>query len=841
MSTLGTVPPLLGGFSQVGTGLVEHAQHWRAWSVTILAVLFLAYLTNPTPTSFRTHLTSLSFHTHLRRLSSSSRALPRSPSPSLKAATKASSAPHVLAFSNRISLAVRTPVYELQDHHLFSTALVRTKGDSEGGTRSAVVEDRKLEKDLIEKHLRTLSAQEAAAATPSEPILAAAASAALSPPRSSVAAPRPSTLPRAATVPQVSASTPKRSNFRPSASSTTRPTSLAKLRSAASSPPPPTSPPPSLPVSPILSPTSHPLSPTHSSQSSYPPAPPRSSTPPPTDPILSELLLQLAELKQSTSQSESRLQSSLETLRARKKDDDTSRAELKGRTKSLEETKRAAELARSEAEREESERRAVVREMEANVARVQGEIAELERRERDVVEKRRKKARERKERERRLRDDVQRKKDDLRLAEEQADKLAAKVRGMEKTLEARREVLFERRAEMSARPAALMGYNAGRAFYSGSIGGSRPASIRSFDPVPHSASTAFSPPSSPPITPAQDDHSPFSDHSPVTTAPGLYGGAFPSSSTSSSSSTAPPTLVAPSITAPLHSTSAAGFLEHRLAHRKPSHSSLNTASNLLPSTSDIPSHFLPFDFDSPSHNASPARSRTTSHDDLPSFLSHHAKGRPQLSLPLQYLDSGFLVATDGSPSSPVGAEAEGPLSPMTPHQASLIPSQLFNMLDGDDLDDDEGGPPDSPTFNSARGSHEWLGLGLVDVAPAAWSSSLPSHSHSHSHSSSASPLAKSPTTATHSPDTTEDDLPRHGHGLSLNPDAKSFAFSLLSPSPVTAAARIVAQQNLGVSSRFEDEEGGGVRRSRMEFSSSRVVSGASSSGEKEADGDKGKK
>lgn len=90
-------------------------------------------------------MTSLSFHTHLRRLSSSSGGnspsgttnnnnnnTPGRPRRSSSAAsnTTPSLVPpkpkplHILSFSNRISLAVRTPVYQLKDYVFFSTAFL---------------------------------------------------------------------------------------------------------------------------------------------------------------------------------------------------------------------------------------------------------------------------------------------------------------------------------------------------------------------------------------------------------------------------------------------------------------------------------------------------------------------------------------------------------------------------------------------------------------------------------------------------------------------------------------------------------------------------------------------
>lgn len=637
---------------------------------------------------------------------------------------------------------MRTPVYELQDYHVFSTATGQaSKGEAGtmwvgvfgrwyalrvGGEKG----DDKERRGRVRSGVKSLEVEdgvqveeadlEEPTPSPVRPIERPAP----------VELPSSPSSPTSATPPKLVArpTGPKRT-FRSTASQP--PTSLAKLRSAAESASPP---------SPPLKPDpSSLLPPTPPTPVAVVPPPP----PPPTDPVLTELQLQLAELELASSQSEARLLDSLDVLRARKKDEDLFRAELKGRTKGLEETKRAAELARSEAEHEIADRRAVVREMEANVARLHAEIGEIARREQDAVEKQKKKARDRKERERKLRDDVQRRKDDLQKAEDGVDNMFAKVRGLEKTIDARREVLYSRRAELHARPAYG---GATRAFGRAPGGpyGSRPASIRSFDPHPHS-SHEYSPPSSPPTSPA--DHVPSS----AAAVAAFYSSTF-----------APP---APE-----------GFLSHRLAHRSSPPLTISTHSATLPSVDDIPLNFLPFDFD-----PSPARSS----DDL-------TRSRPQLSLPLQYLDSGLLATASSD-------EETALLSPMTPHQASLIPSQLFSMLDDDD--DDDFPLPDSPTFASSGRPDEWVGLGLVSAAAEDASSPWGSTDQLL--------LPRSPPA--------DDDLPRSG--LSLNPGAKAFAFQPRH-SPLVRQATTPSPTHDPPKSR-----------SRMEFSSSRASAEFAGTGE----------
>lgn len=563
------------------------------------------------------------------------------------------------------------------------------------------------------------------------------------------------------------------------------------------------------------------------------------------DPVLSELSTQLAELRVSSAEAEKRLLADLEVLRGRKKEEDSFRAELKGKTKGLEETKRAAEMARVEAEREIGERRTVVREMEERVRRVEEELREVERREVEAGEKRRRKARERKEREKRLKEDVGKKKEELKAAEEGREKIKAKVRGMEKTIEARREMLFTRRAEVSTRPQAAVAVGYGPAQHRGgfgrapgayggySVNNSRPASIKSAHFDPHHPSNGipndYSPPTSPPVSP-NDDHSPYSDMASAAAAAFYGGGTFAHGSATA-----------------LHGP---GFLEHRIAHRRTDHPSTAAgpyipSSSTLPSVGDIPAHFLPFDFDSREHSS----------DDLSSLGTNSKPNRPQLSLPLQYLDSGLLAGSD-SPG------AQGPLSPMTPHQTSLIPSQLFDMLDEDDEDDFR--LPDSPTFGrGASGGGEWLGaLGLENLpsprdrgaegirvredslspilsSPTSPFSPSDVHTSPFSASSVATTLehhaspwgstdqllsAKPLSSPTGGPGGPDDDLPRHG--LMLNPGAKAFAFqpraaqSPLAPSPSIRAATVpqTTTSSLAAATAF-----GPPAKSRMDFSSAANV------------------
>lgn len=631
--------------------------------------------------------------------------------------------------------------------------------------------------------------------------------------------------------------------------------------------------------------------------------------------------MQVEELKTATAENETRLQDELEVLRGKKKEEDQFRAELKAKTKVLEEQKRVADLRRVEAERELGERRSAMRGVQERVDRVKSEIGKIEKKEMEVEEKKEKKKRDRREREKKLREDVGRKKEELKGVEEGVEELLEKVRGLERSVESKREVLMNKRNDMTARSMGFGAYGGGMPGGMGMLGGaqafrrtpgplsapfghmhgmnaplgnnSRPSSIRSG----YGGNQAYaSAPSSPtlaaypgPVSPL-DDNASYSD-----AATKFYGGAF-----------------APE---PYRSTanhSQQGFLEHRLQHRRAEQlvDGLIQPPNLtstLPSADDIPTSFLPFDFDA--HDLSPFASGTRpsslyAHDDANGTGSGATRSRPQLALPLQYLDSGLLASSE-SPG------LEGPLSPMTPHQTSLIPSQLFQMLDEDE--EDEFVMPDSPTFGASN-RDEWKGLGLdveddgdlsatvkgkrsasgsaegsaggskdgsepgsderrrdESLSPRILSPISPVSTHSH-HSDAASPrplpsllstnnlVASSADTASPSPTSAvapptfspwdsadqllshrlspqEDDLPRAG--LSLNPDAKAFAFqprasptSSLPPSTLGHGVRSTSSSssNGGAASpttgSFSSVIGPPVK-SRMEFSS---TNGTASSG-----------
>ena len=643
-----------------------------------------------------------------------------------------------------------------------------------------------------------------------------------------------------------------------------------------------------------------------------------------TDPILLELQAQLDELRATAAESEKRLQDELEVLRGKKRDEDAFRAELKAKTKGLEESKRLADARRAEAEKELNERKAVVKEAQLRVDKVRDEIRALERKGLEAIERKEKKKRERKEREKKLRDDVGKKRDDLKEKEKGLEDVMHKVGEMERKLEVRRALLAGRRNDLiqyaqqgmrgggvppmptqmqpvpvNPAPAAANNGMYGVAPPSGppppsvpataTLGGvgafasafaapfgqggygrrnypyvhplsannSRPTSIRSghFDPLTGAFQSA---PSSPTLAPTNVL---FEDHSSSAGAAAAAASVDPTSGW--------PTSFASGPNGAPHSLPHAGFLEHRLQHRATHDDDHHQHSH---------PHLLPFDGRTLGDLAevSPSLVDFPNGDPIIGLDEDGESLRPRtLALPMQYLESGLLANGTETPG------ADGPLSPMTPHQTSLIPSQLFHLLDDDDDDDALFNMPDSPTLRGALGpdnAADWQGLGLQvnrsatkpiqsrhhsneevasaaaspmlqeGVAPALAALRSDSNGGSGTTSATTSPVGPPPTspfaawasepiatttTAQESPkfahpiaalsngvasgahlthrlspsQDLDDDLPRAG--LSLNPDAKAFAFSSMGP---------------GGLMRTSSPGPGGVRAKRLSFPGSSQAS-----------------
>ncbi|BGP18681.1 hypothetical protein JCM10213_006903 [Rhodosporidiobolus nylandii] len=973
-----STPLLVGAGAAVGAakvGLPAQAQglhglvqdYWTAVSIALL-ICVLAYFSNPNAASFRTHLTQQSFQANIRRLESPSRnpaaasssagsaqtsgtstpnAGPRDgppaasatsagagkrkvsgPSPADRAAAKqaaSSSNRHILSFSNRISLSIKTPSYKFTSYYLFSTVYCPPSRPS-GATRrqqqqlkkhpevGALLglggelwlglfgkwyalklwdneeqeeEERRGRLERGVKEIRVEDDERNAdflSCPPSHPSSASGSSTpAHSLPASSLDRASSISSHHVDSVPPVS---PTSKNTPAAARLAKRvfragqrrssPTSLTRLKTKAE----------------------------HAAreaaeaekQAADEAAPAHSASPSKTagangsggastkavvmDPILIELQAQLDELRATAAESEKRLQDELEVLRGKKRDEDAFRAELKAKTKMLEEAKRVAEASRVEVEKDLNERKNAVREVQGRVDKLREEIRALERKGMEVVERKEKKKRDRREREKKLREDVLKKREELKEKEKGLEVVMQKVGEMERKLEVRRALLASRRAELAQLavagvrgPLAAANQHPGASnvysippsavpttatfggvgavanafavpFGQGAYGrrnypyvhplsanNSRPGSIRSghFDPLTGAFQSAPSSPTlSHPVSPHDEALAPYNTDS-ASGWPASYANIPPGTASGNGSTTQHP-----------HS----GFLEHRLQHR---------AAN---ASDDVPSHFLPFDFDSLAHGDDPSPpTRSQRADSLAGSFDDSSPGankpRAPLALPLQYLDSGLLATTTPGTDSP--SVDVGPLSPMTPHQASLIPSQLFHMLDEDEDDDALFAMPDSPTLRGANGlGVEWKGLGLdvdelggsrrnsgsrgdgmqmppaveehgeeeaLNLSPRAetfslavgggaasattspigpppaspfspWDANVPSTG-----ASLEPPLYAAPNAISHRLSPSQDladDLPRAG--LSLNPDAKAFAFPFM-PAGVAAAQHQHQQQH----------------------------------------------
>ncbi|WWD19627.1 hypothetical protein CI109_104089 [Kwoniella shandongensis] len=93
--------------------------------------------------------------------------------------------------------------------------------------------------------------------------------------------------------------------------------------------------------------------------------------------VLTELQNQLTSHEQSVHDAHAHLQTNLDELRTRRKEDDAERQELKSRTKSLEEQKRQAEAARREAEKKLKSVEGVRDGLEAKIVAAETEVREL--------------------------------------------------------------------------------------------------------------------------------------------------------------------------------------------------------------------------------------------------------------------------------------------------------------------------------------------------------------------------------------------------------------------------------------------------------------------------------
>lgn len=148
-----TISRACGLFAAAPAALLSLDPQTMATSLlSVLLILSLAYLTNPSDSSFRSYLTDSSLHQHLRHIKEQQQLLSDSPTGTksqsccgAQSATRLQgednslssiwisepAPPHVLTFSNRISISLRTPPYTRRDYGLLSLVTVSHAPESD--------------------------------------------------------------------------------------------------------------------------------------------------------------------------------------------------------------------------------------------------------------------------------------------------------------------------------------------------------------------------------------------------------------------------------------------------------------------------------------------------------------------------------------------------------------------------------------------------------------------------------------------------------------------------------------------------------------------------------------
>lgn len=167
-------------------------------------------------------------------------------------------------------------------------------------------------------------------------------------------------------------------------------------------------------------------------------------------PVCALLQNQLDELRAASLATQTKLEAELEEIRARKRDEDVVRGDLKTRTKSLEEAKRAAEQERLEAEKKLISARVVKKSSEDRVSKAKIELSKLEKKEKESDERMRKGQVERGEKLATLRQQVKQREELLAKEDEATERLASRVDALEAEIQSRRAELQTLREEAGA-------------------------------------------------------------------------------------------------------------------------------------------------------------------------------------------------------------------------------------------------------------------------------------------------------------------------------------------------------------------------------------------------------
>lgn len=171
-------------------------------------------------------------------------------------------------------------------------------------------------------------------------------------------------------------------------------------------------------------------------------------------PAAAHLQSQLDDLRTTSAATQARLEGELSDLRSRNKDEDAVRAELKVRTKALEEGKRAAEGARMEAERRVIAARGSRKALEDRVGKTRAELGKLEKREREIQEKLVRSRAEREEKLAKLKLEVESREEALKKEIEATARLEDRVHALEIEIEDRKLELGSLRDDQAQAAAA---------------------------------------------------------------------------------------------------------------------------------------------------------------------------------------------------------------------------------------------------------------------------------------------------------------------------------------------------------------------------------------------------
>lgn len=362
---------------------------------------------------------------------------------------------------------------------------------------------------------------------------------------------------------------------------------------------------------------------------------------------------QIAELETSSEMTQHQLQDELDGCRARKRDEEHTKTDLKAKARALEEVKRKAEVDYSEAERRHATAKVNKQQLAEKIERMKSELSRLERKEADFSSRQAKSQAHRQEREAELLPRLQAKKEQVAEQESAVTSLSAQVEALESDIEHHKSELSHYR-ERSLRRA-----HAHRPPFV-------PTQIVPVMPSPESV-----PPSNqwPNYREFQQQQQPTSRQNSSSTA-SIHSNALYNSNTTDANDS--PTSPSSSL---FERRRFAGQMDFEpsgtLSHLPSRTSSLRQRSS--ESLSDRYTGFAPFGPPLP----------PSAHQALES-QNEDSHNRSHLSLP--FFVGGGLTSLDGANSPPLTTPNEGPQSPMTPHQNSLLPAHLFDLLDNDDDD-----------------------------------------------------------------------------------------------------------------------------------------------------------